>query len=89
VKTKDEEEFEAEMDRVANEPTMLMWTHTQQCWHTGPLSREMEVNRRMYLRGGGCTDFITIGIFETYEEVDAAIQMLEAVRANGGLFVEV
>jgi len=89
VKTKDEEEFEAEMDRIAKEPTMLMWSHTQQCWHTGPLNREIGVNLRMYLRGGYCTDFITIGIFETYEEVTEAIQMLEALRANGGEFVEV
>jgi hypothetical protein len=89
METKDEREFEAEMKRVAEEPTMLMWSHTQQCWHTGPVSREMEVNRRMYLRGEYCTDFITLGIFETYEEVIAAIQMLEALRANGGLFAEV
>ena len=75
--------------KTKQKPLMLMWSEIQQHWHIGPLSRELDVNRRMYLRGGGWTDFITIGIFETYEEVDAAIQMLEAVRANGGLFVEV
>lgn len=68
---------------------MLLWSESQKCFHIGEADNEMEKNRRMFMRGTGCTDYITLAIFATREEANRAAELSRALRETRGQWLEV